>query len=32
MGEVLGQALWEAQRFGRVPDENAYLERLRQLL
>jgi hypothetical protein len=32
MGEVLGQQLWEAQRFGRVPDENAYLERLRELL
>ncbi|MEO0971472.1 MAG: DUF1841 family protein [Pseudomonadota bacterium] len=32
MIEVLGAALWEAQRAGRAPDEAAYLERLRQLL
>lgn len=31
MMEALGAALWEAQRSGRAPDENAYLERLRQL-
>jgi hypothetical protein len=27
----LAQALWEAQRQGRMPDEQAYLERLRKL-
>jgi len=27
----LGEALWEAQRQGRMPDEQAYLERLRKL-
>jgi hypothetical protein len=31
MIECLAEALWEAQRAGRPPDENAYLERLRQL-
>ncbi|MDE2261903.1 MAG: DUF1841 family protein [Gammaproteobacteria bacterium] len=31
MLEPLGQALWEAQRSGRMPDERAYLERLRKL-
>ena len=29
MLEVLAEALWEAQRAGKSPDENAYLERLR---
>lgn len=32
MIERLGLFLWEAQRQGRAPDENAYLESLRQLL
>ena len=32
MLEPLGQALWEAQRANRMPDEQAYLERLRMLL
>lgn len=32
MLEVLGQALWEAQRAGRAPDEQAYLLALKQLL
>jgi hypothetical protein len=27
----LGEALWEAQRQGRMPDEQAYLERLKRL-
>ena len=31
MLEVLAEALWEAQRAGKSPDENAYLERLRGL-
>ena len=31
MLEPLAEALWEAQRQGRVPDEQAYLERLRKL-
>ena len=31
MLEPLGETLWEAQRHGRMPDEQAYLERLRQL-
>jgi Domain of unknown function (DUF1841) len=31
MLEVLAEALWEAQRAGKPPDENAYLERLRGL-
>ena len=31
MIEPLAEALWEAQRSGRVPDELAYLERLRRL-
>ncbi len=31
MIEVLAEALWEAQRAGRAPDEAAYLERLRRL-
>lgn len=30
MMECLGQALWEAQRAGRAPDEAAYLECLRR--
>ena len=29
--EVLAEQLWEAQRGGKLPDENAYLERLRSL-
>jgi hypothetical protein len=29
--ECLGTALWEAQRFGRAPDEQAYLECVRRL-
>jgi len=32
MMECLGQALWEAQRSNRTPDENAYLECLRKIL
>jgi hypothetical protein len=32
MLEPLGQALWEAQRANRMPDEQAYLERLRMLV
>jgi hypothetical protein len=32
MLERLGEALWQAQRSGRAPDETAYLESLRQLL
>ncbi|MFO8155102.1 MAG: DUF1841 family protein [Pseudomonadota bacterium] len=31
MMECLGQALWEAQSAGRMPDETAYLECLRRL-
>jgi hypothetical protein len=31
MMEALGRALWDAQRAGRLPDENAYLEELRRL-
>lgn len=31
MMEALGETLWEAQRDGTAPDENAYLERLRRL-
>jgi hypothetical protein len=31
MLEALAEALWEAQRGGKPPDENAYLERLRML-
>jgi Domain of unknown function (DUF1841) len=31
MIEPLAEALWEAQRNGRAPDELAYLERLRRL-
>jgi Domain of unknown function (DUF1841) len=31
MIEALAEALWEAQRSGRAPDELAYLERLRRL-
>ena len=29
--EALAEQLWEAQRAGKAPDENAYLERLRGL-
>lgn len=31
MIEVLGQLLWDAQRAGRMPDEQLYLEALRKL-
>lgn len=31
MLEQLGATLWDAQRQGRMPDEQAYLERLRKL-
>lgn len=31
MLERLAETLWEAQRSGRAPDENAYLEKLRTL-
>lgn len=31
MIDVLAEALWEAQRAGRPPDEQRYLERLRRL-
>jgi hypothetical protein len=31
MIEVLAETLWEAQRAGRAPDEQQYLERLRRL-
>jgi len=31
MLEVLGEILWDAQRAGRAPDEQRYLERLRAL-
>jgi hypothetical protein len=32
MIECLGEALWQAQRSGRAPDETAYLDSLRRLL
>jgi hypothetical protein len=32
MIECLGEALWQAQRSGRAPDEAAYLEALRRLV
>ena len=32
MIECLGEALWQAQRAGRAPDETAYLEALRRIL
>jgi hypothetical protein len=32
MMEALGKALWEAQRFGHLPDERMYLEDLERLL
>ena len=31
MLETLAETLWEAQRSGKPPDENVYLERLRQI-
>lgn len=31
MIDVLAEQLWEAQRSGKPPDENAYLERLRMM-
>jgi hypothetical protein len=31
MIECLGEALWQAQRAGRAPDETAYLEALRRI-
>jgi len=31
MLEVLAEQIWDAQRSGKPPDENAYLERLRSL-
>jgi hypothetical protein len=31
MLEPLAEALWEAQRNGRAPDEQAYLDKLRKL-
>jgi hypothetical protein len=31
MLEVLGEALWEAQRTGAAPDENAYLAKIERL-
>jgi hypothetical protein len=31
MLETLAEAMWEAQRSGKPPDENVYLERLRSL-
>ena len=31
MLEVLAESMWDAQRSGKPPDENAYLERLRGL-
>ena len=31
MLEPLGEVLWEAQRSGRMPDEQAYLEKLKKL-
>ncbi len=32
MLESLAEALWEAQRGGKAPDENSYLERLQRLI
>jgi hypothetical protein len=32
MLEALAEAMWEAQRSGKPPDENAYLERVRRLV
>ena len=32
MLEVLAEQMWEAQRGGKAPDENAYLERLKGLV
>jgi hypothetical protein len=32
MMEALGRALWEAQRAGRAPDEQAYLEEIARLV
>lgn len=32
MMEILGQTLWEAQRQGTPPDQDHYLQRLRQLV
>jgi hypothetical protein len=32
MVEVLAESLWDAQRSGAPPDENAYLERVRSLV
>jgi hypothetical protein len=32
IGECLATALWEAQRAGRVPDEQIYLESIKRLL
>jgi hypothetical protein len=32
MVEILAETLWEAQRSGKPPDENAYLERVRGLI
>lgn len=31
MLETLAETMWEAQRSGKTPDENVYLEKLRQL-
>ena len=31
MIDVLAETLWDAQRAGRAPDEQVYLERLRRL-
>jgi len=31
MMEILAETLWDAQRSGRAPDQQAYLERLRRL-
>jgi hypothetical protein len=31
MIDVLAETLWDAQRAGRAPDEQTYLERLRKL-
>ena len=31
MLEPLAETLWEAQRFGRMPDEQAYLEKIQRL-
>jgi len=31
MLDILAEQMWDAQRSGRPPDENAYLERLRSL-